>query len=440
MGTVKCIKLQKYLLLLVFLTGSFLHAQSEAGSGSFVINTDQGFTVFQIISFPAVPNALRYEVEIEELTRTGIVPIETITSEINRIELSLRAGSYRYRITAYNRMGLLEGRSGWQDFTIYPAIQPIAEAYEPAYGLLSVRTNPTGSITVTGRDFFPESEFALVMHNPNFDWTGVILEERRDVIIPDQVIIYENQAELTFERRTLRRGTYDVFIRNPGGLWTTLGPVQVANVIKTEFLLSIGWSPMIPLFGIERHDDGWFDTGSSIEYMLYETIGVFNPLGANISLAVFPFVWKNNKIGFGIDFAILEHKDRTKVDYYYDGEDDFLIKLSILSHLLFGVYYQREFGESWQMGINFGMGISHPYDYLGDVDGAVFAMNTDMSIQYFFHKNYFVGFQLNTVFIFNHYMESDNRLTSAVLRPSLNIGVQLNRRNEINRQYAGIEH
>ena len=438
MGTVKRIKLHTYLLLIVFLTGSLLHAQTETGSGSFVINTDQGFTIYQIISFPAVPNALRYEVEIEELTRTGIVPLETITSEINRIELSLRAGSYRYRITAYNRMGLLEGRSGWQDFTVYPAIQPIAEAYEPVYGLLSVRTNPTGSITVTGQDFFPESEFALVMRNPNFDWTGVILEQRRDVIMPDQIIMYENQAELIFERRTLRRGTYDVFIRNPGGLWTTLGPVQVANVIRTEFLLSIGWSPMIPLFGIERQDSDWVydDQAHTWVYKTFDNLGVFNPLGANISLAVFPFVWKNNKIGFGIDFAILERKNRNKETI----DDDLLRGLDLLSHLLFGVYYQREFGESWQMGVNFGAGISNPYDYLNDVDGAVFAMNTGMSIQYFFHKNYFVGFQLNSVFIFNHFMESDNRLTSAVLRPSLNIGVQFNRRNETNRQYAGTEH
>ena len=221
--------------------------------------------------------------------------------------------------------------------------------------------------------------------------------------------------------------------------------VPVTAPPRAQHLLAIGWAPMVPLFGIERQG-GYYDEGDETLHGAYDTIGVFNPLGVNLTYVYIPYLWRNNRLGFGIDFSILGHKNRKEAD------DEFLRKLDLLSHVLLGIYYQRDIAADWQIGFNAGIGITNPYDYINDFTGPPLAFNAGVGIQYFFYKNFYAGFALNYVFFVNRNDRYENVFTAddvyytyvstnndpaGILRPTLSVGVQFNRNRETGLRLPG---
>ena len=71
------------LFCMLFFTCSFLHAQTSDEGGSFVTRTREGFVIAQVITFPAVPNTVRYEVEIEQELGREYIPAEKIETTQN---------------------------------------------------------------------------------------------------------------------------------------------------------------------------------------------------------------------------------------------------------------------------------------------------------------------------------------------------------------------
>jgi len=225
------------ILLLIALAIPPLYAQDLERSSSYIVRTDEGLRIFQRIVFPQIPDTIRYEVEVERIERNVSVPITQITVTVNRFEVSLRAGLYRYRYSAINRMGILEGRSEWEEFEIFESIQPFIESYQP---LFADTENSNGTLVIQGMDFFQESEFALVSTNPDFNWTGVNLNGRNDVILPSHVIVENDTASLDFSRELLVTGSYEIFIRNPGGLWICSGEIIIdTSVSAAHGLVSV---------------------------------------------------------------------------------------------------------------------------------------------------------------------------------------------------------
>ena len=218
------------LVIIILMIAAVLHSQDGS---SRVVRTDDGLQIFQTIYFHAVPNVLRYEVEIERIIDTETILIDVITTTVNRVEVSLRAGYYRYRVTAYNRMTLLEGISPWQDFRVISSISPEIDNYRPVYGLYLEMANPNGTLTIYGTYFFDDTEFALVKKNPNYNWSEVSLDGRDDVIFPSHVEVSSNQVNLSFTWGSLQQGNYEIFARNPGGMWASFGEVRVG--LKNTF-------------------------------------------------------------------------------------------------------------------------------------------------------------------------------------------------------------
>jgi len=413
----------KHLLFLLLVINSFLHAQDVPESGSFAVKTDDGFLINQIIAFPAVPDTLRYEVEVEQITGTGSVPVQKLETTENSFEVSLKAGNYRYRVTAINKMNVVEGRTGWQNFQIRPALQPEAETYQPFYGLYYEMPNPTGSITVTGRNFLPETEFALIDHKRNADWTGVSLEKQRGVVIPDQVVINENQAVLSFSRNTLKRGNYDIFIRNPGGMWTLLGEVRVGYRTDNDFTLSFGWSPVIPLFDPSNNPVYTPHGSSTLKPML-------DRFNAESFFIRFAFIPVKTKFGnFGIEFEMHFLTDNEKKE----KNSNHGVIGNIFTSGRFGTFnllYQYPFYERWQHNIRFGIGwgdnyyttVTYPYGW-PDVshNGLAIYFNLGYSVQYFFWKNLYAEAGLGLEMI--RYL-GQNRF---MLIPAIGIGWQMGR-------------
>jgi hypothetical protein len=415
MGTAK-----RFLVVLaVVVFPYFLAAQDSGGSGSHVSKTGEGFLISQTISFPPVPNMLYYRVELEQIVGESLVPVDTIQTETNSVEVSLKAGLYRYRILAYNKMNLLDGVSDWQEFEVLGAIEPVAETYQPFYGLYYEMSNTTGSITVAGHDFFPESEFALVKQNTKFDWSDVNLEGRKDVIFPDRVTVSadHNLAVLSFNRKTLAAGAYLILIRNPGGLWTTLGQVRVGFRKDADWTFSFGWSPMIAAF--DREKAAYYD------YNAYERklkLDTFNFRGAYMRLGWFPVKTKIGHFGLEVNLVFLadnqwvfEH-DEPKIGNYFDSISG--------GHL--DIVYQNAPAawKNWQVELRAGIGGGNEYDdtYDANNSSSPWLLNFGLSAQYFIWKNLYAeaGMDFQYMTGVNHFM----------LRPAVGLGWQFGRWGE----------
>jgi hypothetical protein len=415
MGTAK-----RFLVVLaVVVFPYFLAAQDSGGSGSHVSKTDEGFLISQTISFPSVPNMLYYRVELEQIAGESLVPVDTIQTETNSVEVSLKAGLYRYRILAYNKMDLLDGVSDWREFEVLGAVEPAAETYQPFYGLYYEMSDTAGSVAVAGRDFFPESEFALVKQNTKFDWSDVNLEGRKDVIFPDHVTVSDdhNLAILSFNRKTLSPGEYLILIRNPGGLWTTLGQVRAGFRKDNDWTFSFGWSPMIAAF--DREKARYYD------YSAFEDkpkLDLYNSRGAYIRFGWFPV---KTRVGhFGLEANILFLADNNWV-YKHDEPMIGEYFTSISGGHLDIVYQNAPLAwRNWQVELRAGVGGGNEYDDTFEYEGdPPLLLNFGLSVQYFIWKNLYAEAGMDFQYM--------TRVDHFMLRPAVGIGWQFGRWAEV---------
>jgi hypothetical protein len=413
----------KRLFVLLLAAVSCLLAAQETGSGSFVTKSGENFQVHQVISFPADPDAIRYEVELEQIENGQAVPLGRITVETNRIEVTLKAGNYRYRITSFNGWNLMNGVSAWQNFTIFPAIQPKAETYQPFYGLYYELADPDGALTLNGRDFSGESEFALVKYDEDFDWTGIALQGLKGVVFPEQTAFNDDYtlAVLTFKRQALKPGQYSIFIRNPGGLWTAFGQVRVGYRKDADWAISFGWMPMIAMFDYENaYKDSWeWDYSTyTMNNIQEQRLNAFNPRAWYLRIGWLPA--KTRLGNFGLEATIFSLQDNVRADT--DGKD-LGAQLIAISGGYFGLVYQKELTPHWQGNIRFGIGYGDEYHYkseeLYEEDESPALLSFGISIQYFIWKNLYAegGIDLQRMTLIDHTM----------IRPFLGLGWQFGR-------------
>jgi len=306
-------------------------------------------------------------------------------------------------------MNLLEGQSEWVDFIVHSAIMPVIETYQPFYGLYFEVADRTGSITVNGEDLFAESEFALVKYRKNINWTGIALEERRDVIFPDHVVVSRNQAQLIFNRNSLKWGSYEIFVRNPGGLWTTFGRVKVGYRKAVDFTFSFGYSPMLAAFDYENAYDVEIINGTPVER---QRLDFFNPWGYYYRLGFIPF---KNRIGnFGLEVQVHYVVDKI------DAEENVQF-MAPFSGVSFNLLYQRPVTERLLHNARIGAGFGESYDILRSDN--IPLLNFGYAAQFFIWKNLYLegGIDLQYAFYqklnINHFM----------IRPSISLGWQVGR-------------
>jgi hypothetical protein len=407
---------KRVLVLVLLIVPLLLSAQD---SGTQVTKTRDGFQISQIIAFPSVPFAQRYDVEIEQYAGSGFVLFDTIHTEQNRIEVSLRAGSYRYRITVYNKMNLVEGVSDWQDFEVLAAEEPVVETYQPFYGLYYELADPAGRITVVGRDLYPESEFALVKRGAKYNWSSVMLANLRNVLLPGQVTVSEDhtRAELDFSRNSLKRGLYDIFVRNPGGLWATLGQVRVGYRKNNDFTVSFGYSPMIAAFD---YDNAVYTGKRFIPYYYYSyydpfggvtlvpffipqqesRLSRFNPRGMYVRLGWLPVKTRIGNFGLEANVNFLEDHSMTV--------NTFVNIFNGFAGAHFDLLYQGVFSERWQLNARFGVGGGDKYHDRGNYDNDIptVLLNFGTSAQFFIWKNLYAeaGIDFQYMLAVRHFM------------------------------------
>jgi hypothetical protein len=179
------------------------------GGGSFYIErTGEEERFIQRLAWEAADYAYRYEITIEkEDGAGGYAEIRRESQTEHFIELSLAPGSYRYRIQVYNLLNRPAGISGWTYFRVFPAVQP--ELYSFSQEFL-----PAGeevAIILDGRNLIEGAEVYLkpadTGGNPAAPLAYLPLGER---------------ARLVFNREALPPGRYRVYVKNPGGLESSL--------------------------------------------------------------------------------------------------------------------------------------------------------------------------------------------------------------------------
>jgi hypothetical protein len=407
---------RKRLFVLLLVSVSCLLAAQETGSGSFVIKSGEDFQIRQIISFPADLDALRYEVELERIEDGQTVPLDKIVTETNRIEIALKAGSYRYRITSYNGWDLVNGISDWQIFTVFLAMPPVAGTYQPFYGLYYELADPTGTLAVMGQDLYNDSEFALVIPDTDFDWSNTSLENNKRVVYPSKVTVSDDhtRAVLEFSRKNLKQGEYTIFIRNPGGLWSVFGQVRVGYRKNADWTLSFGWMPMIAAFDYENaYDEHWeWDHSTFTTNQIKEQrLDAFNPRAWYFRVGWFPA--KTRLGNFGLEVTLMSLQDKASAKENTDfGDQVFAISGGHVD-----LVYQKEFTEHWQGNIRFGMGGGEKYHNNNesyDEDEIPMLFNFGISAQYFIWKNLYAegGIDLQYMMQVDHTM----------IRPFLGLG------------------
>ena len=362
------------------------HYTLQQDSQNRVVITEDGLSLIQVIYFPAIDNVFRYEIEIEQIQEGQTSLVQVLETTENYFEVSLAAGNYRYRYTSFNRMNLIEGRSDWQDFEIIGTVLPAPESYQPFYGMFIEMPGSEKVITIHGTGFSDKTEFALVRSIKNFDWTEVNIEEQRNTIIPDNITVTENQARLEFSQEKIRQGTYEIFIRNPGGLWVCFGEVRAGYQHRNDFMFGFGLSAMTD-----------FDNFT-------------------IPNNYFRFAWFPFKLSFG-NFGL---------GFQMFFEDNNSVNAT------FNIYYQLPVTERWRHNIRLGVSPyaenTYYFTELGwhELHSKILWFNLGYSIQYFIWKNFYAEAGIDL--FYGHDLIGGN--SRFVIRPAIGFGFQLGRWGE----------
>jgi len=220
----------------IFLLSGLLCAQEsllEIKSGYF-IDKNKGESVFkQRLVWDEDEYASYYEVAIQQFS-TQYNDYYTKTTNEAFIEISLRPGRYRYSVTPYDLLGRRCESSDWEEFTIEQAFQP--------------------EIIKTVPEFFymdqTKERVLLISGNNIFDDSDIYLINGENILFPVNKIITNNSSvKLTFNDDLLIPGTYDIYIKNPGGLDVVKGGFFIGYNRRYETFLKLGFNPVIPLSG-----------------------------------------------------------------------------------------------------------------------------------------------------------------------------------------------
>jgi hypothetical protein len=221
--------------------------------------------------------------------------IERLSTEENFAEFSLPAGHYRYQIDVYDLLEDLAFTTEWRKFDIIRALQPELTGFSPQAFYLD--EDSVWEITLRGENLLPESEIHLVQGS------GAASSA---VIRPQQRTASGRSAHLVFSGTSLAPGEYAVYVRNPGGLETLLGTFLITNRKPFDLNLSLGYAPLVPLYGY-LFKDFQSEGGSNIEPF---PAGI-HPLGAAAKISFVPLkrVWGNMGIELSGSFAYLRNEE-----------------------------------------------------------------------------------------------------------------------------------
>jgi hypothetical protein len=374
---------RKLLFLVLLMAGpviSFLFGQ-EAFS---IKRTEEGEQFIQRLFWDETEYAVRYEVRIEEQDSAGTyTEILRESREENFIELSLAPGSYRYQVQAFNILNRSSENSEWVYFKVLPALQP--ELYSVTQDFSSSAKN-SGNLT------------EIILQGKNLQEADVYLVSPETAAVrPLEYLLQEDGVRLVFDTESLPPGRYRVYIRNPGGLESsleiTLAPLPPVTPETTSSgntgsgfkswspFVSVEYAPPIPLYGY-----------------LFDHFGkTFYPLGISLRFGVLPF--KKSWGDLGLEAA--PHWTTLKTDF----ED--AKQTARLAALHLNGIYQKRLSQITALNVRLGGGISFIYatNKNSQSSESIFtwmpSISAGLTLKWFIYKSLYVETGAEYVHIFS---------------------------------------
>ena len=252
---------QPMLAIALFLfLASFVSAQE---GGYFLDTSGAQPRLFQRLYWFEEEYTLFYEVVIQKEDGEYMDFLRESTVETFLI-VSLPPGKYRYGVVPRDLLGQTGEMSEWRTFEVFPAFQPSIEKIYPSAFYLDERSEKV--LDITGNNLLEESE--------------IYLRSGDSFLFPVNKIVWDGKrTELFFDNEALIPGTYDIYIRNPGGFETAMEGFIVKYKKPVDLFMKIFWVPVIPIYG-EMYDvlgSGFFTTGAAINFEAVSSkLGTFN--------------------------------------------------------------------------------------------------------------------------------------------------------------------
>ncbi|MDR1212421.1 MAG: hypothetical protein LBK40_09350 [Spirochaetaceae bacterium] len=194
--------------------------------------------ILQRLSWERV-NAYFYEIELQRLDNTEWVPELSERTDGLSIEVSLVPGMYRYRIHSYNVLGRIASSSEWTGIRVFVAKPPSASSFSPS-SFHYDSNEESFSLTLFGSGLVEDAKIYLIAKAED----AKPIEPLSLRYSPD-----ETEIEAVFSPEALVPGPYDIVITNPGGLSQSVEGFVVDFKQKRDFLVSLGYAPLLPLGG-----------------------------------------------------------------------------------------------------------------------------------------------------------------------------------------------
>jgi len=384
-------------MVFIFLGFCLIFAQEEDDVNYFIDFSERDPRFIQRLIWEESEFVLRYVVIIEKREANGSFShIDRISTEETFVEVSLAVGNYRYQVELYDLFDIYASTSAWREFEIIRALQPTLTGFSPSIFYLD--EDEVWEITVRGRNLLPESDIYLI--------------EGNRIIRPIRHTVDGNQSLLVFNGISLATGRYEVYVRNPGGLSTSLGTFTITNKKPFDINLSLGFAPVTPFYGYLFKDFGELDAPFPGEVYL---------MGAVFKANFIPFkrVWGSLGVEASAAISYFTHKHDTYSAYA------FLLDTH-LSFLYQYYFIRKYFAVNISVGAGFSTLLNFWYEYPQGPPYDEIPLHTrpsaiaGLSFSMFAFRPFYINFGADFVHIFS----AENDPWPGYLRPYIKAGIQ----------------
>lgn len=352
------------------------------GEPSFRLSgTENSMLFFQRISWDKAQYAVRYTVILERKGTNLDIYTEVLKRNLDAadtfIDVSIPAGDYRYRVLSFNVLGLLDSETDWEYFLVLPALQPSIVDFTPQafyFDRLAPRI-----ITITGENLLVDAEIYLV--------SKTALDENGQPVVLKPRDILRNElgetARLIFNEEDLIAGSYDIVVKDPGGLETRAGDFVIAMAKPYDINVSLGYIPMFTLYGEMR----------------YFLDHIFDPLGFSARGSFIPFKWDFGNLGFEMN---------TSWSYLTSQQKGFITRANLVLINAGGVFQYWIIRRELSLNGRAGIGFAGIFDYHfkfdtgrngSSINTGAFSFFLGSSVQWLFFKQFFVEGGLDFVLV-----------------------------------------
>lgn len=183
----------------------------------------------QSLRWNSDPNVLEYKVEIQT---SGGKEVTTVTTEESYINLSLKEGSYRYKITAYDFLGREAVSTNWVNFEIAIAKQPEIKHEKKLESL--AEDGKTLELAVNVEDVTSDTKAELVNVKTNARIPGKLVLASAAGAPAAGLSSSETHMANKVRFVDVSEGNWKLVITNPSGLSSESDAFEVKDTIKEE--------------------------------------------------------------------------------------------------------------------------------------------------------------------------------------------------------------